>query len=149
MILSFSFLLQGCKLLVAHSPMRLNVVCGLPEIKNWSPTWRLESRGKWYHRMQKLHVCVWRETHQGSHTLLWDWGQGPLALGKMAAFCLKLGKNKKTYFVIHILVSFNMFKCTCTFIHRVLLEIHVQFHRSILLKFVIFSHLFFNFFSRS
>ena len=38
--------LQGCKLLVAHSPMRPNVVCGLQEIKNWSPTWRLEPGGK-------------------------------------------------------------------------------------------------------
>ena len=68
------------------------------------------------------------KSHQGSHTPFWDWGQGPLALGKIAAFCLELGKNNKTYFVIHILVSFNMFKCTCTFIHTVLLEIHLQFH---------------------
>ena len=37
---------QGCKLPLAHSPMRPYVVCGLPEIKNWSPTWRLESRGE-------------------------------------------------------------------------------------------------------
>ena len=25
--------------------MRPNAVCGLPEIKSWLPTWRLESRG--------------------------------------------------------------------------------------------------------
>ena len=25
---------QGCKLLVAHSPMRPNITCGLPEIEN-------------------------------------------------------------------------------------------------------------------
>ena len=37
-------IVQGCKLPLAHSPMRPNVVCGLPEIKNWSPTWRQESR---------------------------------------------------------------------------------------------------------
>ena len=37
---------QGCKLPLAHSPMRPNVVCGLPEIKNWSPTWRPETRGE-------------------------------------------------------------------------------------------------------
>ena len=38
--------LQGCKLPLAHSPMRPNVACGLPEIKNWSPTCQLESRGE-------------------------------------------------------------------------------------------------------
>ena len=65
---------------------------------------------------------------QGSHTPFWDWGLGPLELGKIAAFCSELGKNNKTYFVIHILVSFNMFKCTCIFIHTVLLEINVRFH---------------------
>ena len=56
-------------------------------------------------------------------------GHGALGTGeKIAAFCLKLGKNNKTYFVTHIHVSFNMFKCTCIFIHTVLLEIHVRFH---------------------
>ena len=66
--------------------------------------------------------------HHCSYTPFWDLGQGPLELGKIAAFCLKLGKNNKTYFAIHILVSFNMFKCTCIFIDPVLLEIYVPFH---------------------
>ena len=65
---------------------------------------------------------------QGSHTPFWDWGLGPLELGKIAAFCLKLGKNNKTFVIYIILVSFNMFKCICIFIHTVLLEIHVRFH---------------------
>ena len=37
-------IIQGCRLPLAHSPMRPNLVCGQPEIKNRSPTWRLESR---------------------------------------------------------------------------------------------------------
>ena len=47
---------------------------------------------------------------------------------RMDKLSLELGKNNKTYFVIHILVSFNIFKCACIFIHTVLLEIHVWFH---------------------
>ena len=52
-----------------------------------------------------------KDAYQGSHIPFWDWGPGPLELGKIAVFSLKLGKNTRTYFVIHILVSFN---CTCT-----------------------------------
>ena len=70
--------------------------------------------------------------YQGSHTLFWDWGLGPLELGKIASFCLKLGKNKNMYFVIHIFVSVNMFKCNCIFIHTVLLETHVWFQVHVL-----------------
>ena len=57
-------------------------------------------------------------------------GPGALGIGKIAAFCLALGKNNKTYFVIHILVFFIIFKRTCIFIHvhTVLLEIHIRFH---------------------
>ena len=65
---------------------------------------------------------------------------------KIAAFCLEFGKNNKTYFVINILVSFNMLKCTCIFIHTVLLEIHIRFHvlfYSNLSFFLPFFHFFF------
>ena len=80
-------------------------------------------------------------------------GMGPraLALGKIAAFCLELEKNNKTYFVM-ILVSFNMFKRTCTFIHFCTYSAFRNprsISRTILLKFVISSHPFFNIFSKS
>ena len=79
----------------------------------------------------------------------WDWGLGPMELGKIAAFCLELGKNNKTYFVIHILVFFNMFKCACIFIHTMLLEIHVWFHVLFYSNLYFFLHYFHFFFSRS
>ena len=91
-----------------------------------------------------LHIYKYYHKYQGSHTPFWDWGLGPLELGKIAAFCLKLGKNNKTYFVIHILVSFNMFKCTCIFIYTVLLDFTYCST-----QFVIFLPFFSIFFSRS
>ena len=84
---------------------------------------------------------------QGSRVPFWDWGLGPLELGKIAAFCLKLGKNNKKYYDIHIHVSFKMFKCTCIFIHTVLLEIHVRFHVLFYSNLSFFLH-FWSFFSQ-
>ena len=74
---------------------------------------------------------------------------GPLELGKIAAFCSELGKNNKTYFVIHILVSFNMFKCTCIFIHTVLLKINVRFHTLFFSNLSFFLHYFSIFLKKS
>ena len=72
---------QGCKLLVAHSQMRPNVVCGLPEIKNWSPTWRLESKAKW------SIICI-------SYTYMWIYEQCSKLVQVIIYISLQYGQQK-------------------------------------------------------
>ena len=76
-------------------------------------------------------------------------GPGALGIGKNCDSLLGIGRNNKTYFVIHILVSFKMFKYTCIFIHTVLLEINVRFHTLFFSNLSFFLHYFSIFLKKS
>ena len=68
-------------------------------------------------------------------------GLGPLELGKIAAFCLELGNKNKTYFVIHILVSFLKI---CVSVH---VSLYIQCFKKSMFDFTYYSTQICHFFS--